>query len=134
VRVHAEGGNYRILLAEGLVMCDVWKRPDVDAQQGGAWAQEMGHHLVLLATGPRDRAYALIFDMTDAPPVAGPKTSELLGKVFNSWEIVGRKVAVVVGDPPMQALQMRRILKEEAPTKGRVFDSGPDAHAWATSR
>jgi hypothetical protein len=134
MQTHAEGGNYRILLADGLVMCDVWKRTDVDAQQGGAWAQEMGQHLMTLAVAARSRAFAMIFDMAEAPVVAGPQTSALLGKVLNAWEIAGRKVAIVVSEAPLMKLQMQRIVKENIPTWGKVFESGPDAHTWASAK
>jgi hypothetical protein len=126
--LYAEGGNYRIDLQAGVATCRVWRRPDVDAQTGAAFAREKIAHFEALAEGP---ARAMIFDLRDAPPVTGPKTQEALGRMLAPFERAGRPVAVLVGDHAIQKLQMQRLVETAAPTQGRVFGVEREAVAYA---
>ena len=129
--LYAEGGNYRIELDASIATCRVWRRPDVDAETGAAFAKEKVAHFDALARGV---ARALIFDLRDAPPVTGPKTQEAIGLMISTFERVRRRVAIVSGPSATQRLQLPRIVDAAAPRSGRVFASADDARAWLVAR
>lgn len=127
----AEGGNYRIELDFDVATCRVWRRPDVDAETGAAYAKQKIAHFDALARGA---ARAMIFDLREAPPVTGPKTQEALGLMIAAFERARRRVAIVAGASATQRMQLQRIVDGSAPRSGRVFASLEDAQAWAVRR
>ncbi len=131
VTLYAEGGNYRIELDARIATCRVWRRPDVDAETGAAFAKEKVAHFDALARGA---ARALIFDLREAPPVTGPKTQEAIGRMVSAFERARRRVALVSGPSATQRLQLQRIVDASAPISGRVFVTPEDARAWIASR
>jgi hypothetical protein len=123
---YADGGNHSFELREGLAYCRVWQRPDVDSATGAKWAREMIGHFEQLALASR----GIVVDLTDAPPVNGPRTQDALGRMLHSFERARRPVAIVVGPNAMQRLQLQRIIEDEAPTQAKLFDSESTATHW----
>lgn len=126
--VHAGGDNYRIeLLPNGLIVCTVWSRSDLDWSQGAAMAELMVDAIVILAQRP---AHALLFDLSEAPPLFGPRTEAALARGLSAWEQAGRPVAVQIGSSGIQRLQIERVSREHAPKVGKTFSSKDEAQAW----
>jgi hypothetical protein len=129
---HAQGGNYRIDIADGVATCRVWRRPDVDAQTGAGWAAEQLEVVQRLAAEPATSVRGFILDLQDAPPVVGPRTEAAIGQMLAPWETRGRPVVVIPGASPTQRLQLTRVVRLHAPTWGRVEVDGAAATAAMT--
>lgn len=125
--IYAEGGNYRIELDAGVACCRVWARPDLDSAAGARFALEKVGHFEALSLGA---ARGMIFDLSAAPPVAGPSTQESLGQMLATWERAKRPIAMVGGSNQIQLLQLRRLVASHAPSYGSLFTELPAARAW----
>lgn len=123
------GENYLIEVDGKLAKARVWKRPDLDSAAGAHHAAIMVATLTDLASKVR----SLVFDLRDAPVIAGPKTVDALSGLFRAYESAGARFAVIVTTEPLQTLQFRRLLSSYAPTKGRLTFSTEEAEAWAAA-
>jgi hypothetical protein len=130
VAPYAKGPNYAADVDRGLVLMRVWRRPDLSDEEGARCAQEMAELLDRLARGPRTLASAVLLDLRDAPPAVGPKTQDLIGRMVQSWEQAGRRFALLVGEDPVQGMQLRLLVKKRAPHVARVFSSLAEARRW----
>jgi hypothetical protein len=72
----------------------------------------------------------MLFDLTRAPAVTGPKTQAALGEMLQAWEAGGKRVALLTGPLSIQQLQLCRLIAEHAPHQGAVFSSPEEARAW----
>ena len=129
--MYASGGNYRIELVDGLVRWLIWARPDVDSTTGARFAEEQVAHSSALAIGA---SRGLLFDLSQAPTVMGPRTQMAITATLVPWERVRKRVGVVISDNAMQRLQWERIVREHVVKSGRVFTAEPAALSWAGSR
>ena len=129
--MYASGGNYRIELVDGLARWSVWARPDVDGATGARFAEEQVAHSTTLAIGA---SRGLLFDLSQAPSVMGPRTQAAIAATLVPWERVRKHVGIVISDNAMQRLQWERIVREHLPKHGRVFTSHPLALSWAGTR
>jgi hypothetical protein len=123
----AEGGNYNIDVEGGIAECRVWSRPDLDSTTGAQLAMEKIALFRQLASGI---ARGMLFDLSVAPAVIGPKTQEALGEMFKAWEDVGSPIAVVAGVNSVQQLQLRRLVSTYAPEHGKLFQSNDAGLLW----
>lgn len=129
--MYASGGNYRIELVDGLVRWHVWARPDVDSTEGARFAEEQTVHSATLATGA---ARGLVFDLSQAPSVMGPRTQGAIAATLVPWERARKPVGIVISENALQRLQWDRIVREHLAKSGRVFTTQPPAIAWAGTR
>lgn len=128
--VFAEGENFRIVVKDGVAIWSVWRRPDLDLAAGAALAErQVGEASRLLIRGVR----AMVFDLTEAPDIAGPKTQDAIGAILAPFEKMRVPVAVVVLSP-MQVLQLGRLISEHAPMMGAAFGSVAEAEASLIAR
>ncbi len=74
-----------------------------------------------------------VFDLRDAPPVSGPVTQGAISQILTGAERYGVRVAVVVGGGALQAMQIRRLTRECAPSCGVVLADIEHAEDWAWS-
>lgn len=125
----SEGENYVISERDGLVVCQVWIRPDLSSEEGAKNAAQMVTYLreQVLRAGTKHRG--VIFDVRRAPPVFGPKTRETLAGLLAQCVRVGVRFAVITGESATQVLQFRSLCGE-APALTRVFESEPAAVQW----
>lgn len=123
----AEGLNYSIDLDGATAICRVWSRPDLDSNQGAALAVEKISHFKSLAQG---QAQGMLFDLTQAPAVTGPKTQQALGEMLTAFQAAGKPIALVTGPQSIQQLQLRRLVSTFAAANGALFTSLDDAFAW----
>lgn len=129
--MYASGGNYRIELVDGLVRWHVWARPDVDSTTGARFAEEqMAHSATLAVSSVR----GLMFDLSQAPSVMGPRTQDAIAATLVPWERIRKPVAIVISGNALQRLQWDRIVREHLGKMGRVFTAQPPALAWAGTR
>jgi hypothetical protein len=127
----AEGQNYSIDLDGSRATCRVWSRPDLDSARGAALAVEKIALFQRLAQASgQGSAREMLFDLTQAPAVTGPKTQEALGQMMGAWEEAGKRIAVVSGPLSMQQLQLRRLVTTFAPQHGALFTSLDEAKVW----
>jgi hypothetical protein len=124
---YAEGLNYHIDLDGSRAICKVWSRPDLDSARGAALAVEKIAHFQRLARGDAD---SMLFDLSQAPPVTGPKTQKALSDMLDSWQNAKKPIALVAGPQSIQQLQLRRLLATAAPDTGALFTSLDQAHSW----
>jgi hypothetical protein len=123
----AEGLNYSIDLDGTTAICRVWSRPDLDSAQGAALAVEKVALFQGLAQGDTQ---GMLFDLSQAPAVTGPKTQQALGEMLSAFGTARKPIALVSGQQSIQVLQLRRLLAAYAPERGALFTSLDDAFAW----
>jgi len=124
----AGGANFKITLEPPTAICRVWQRPDLSSAEGARCAEEMSAHLSKLTA--RLDLHGAVFDVSEAPPVTGPKTEAALGALYALYERAKRKIAVVTGSHPTQRMQQTRVLREHAPEYGRVVFSLDEGRAF----
>lgn len=123
----AKGLNYSIELDGATAICRVWSRPDLDSTTGAALAVEKVAHFQSLAQGA---AQGMLFDLTRAPAVTGPRTQQALGEMLTAFQASGKPIALVVGQQSIQQLQLRRLVSTYAAAHGSLFTSFDDASSW----
>ena len=126
-RMSLRGENYEIEVHGRRATARVWKRPDLDSAEGARNAAVMVTKLTELASS----VDSLVFDLREAPVIAGPRTVDALGVLFSSYEQAGARIAVIASNEPLQTLQFRRLLSTYAPTTGQLTLSTSEAEAWA---
>jgi hypothetical protein len=127
----AEGANYSIDLDGEIALCRVWSRPDLDSTVGAQLAMDKIGLFQRLAAGV---TLGLVFDLSQAPAVTGPKTQQALGAMLAAWQSAGKPAAIVSGSHSIQQLQLRRLITTFAPDQGALFGSMEEASAWLDSR
>ncbi|MBK6512712.1 MAG: hypothetical protein IPM79_14865 [Polyangiaceae bacterium] len=122
---HSRGPNFVIEVDEGLATCRVWQRPDLTSTEGAACAEQISRHAEALASDPNARGF--VFDLRQAPPIAGPRTTAAVGQMAKAYEVAGKGFAVITADTPMMLLQFRRVVREAAPLRGVVTTDEAEA-------
>lgn len=128
----ASGDNYSIELDGFHGIVRVWRRPDLDSATGARDANEMTELLKRLLLSKRMRS--LLFDLRNAPPIAGPRTVETMGELLGACERALARIAVLVSSDPVQVLQFRRLVMTHAPSQGRVASTLADAESWVAPK
>lgn len=121
------GPNYAITREGAIARCRIWSRPDLSSLEGAQCAAAIQRHLERLAKDPAVRT--VIFDVAEAPAAAGPKTLASLARLFASFEVAKKPIAVVVGDSAMRRIQYARLVGENARVHGSVQDDADTAYA-----
>jgi hypothetical protein len=129
-RRFAEGLNYSIDIDGSKAICRVWSRPDLDSNIGAQLATDKIALFRQLASGD---ILGLLFDLSQAPAVTGPKTQQALSEMMQAWQEAKKPVAVVAGGNSIQQLQLRRLISTFAPDQGALFGSAEEAAAWLDS-
>ncbi len=123
---YAEGANYSIELEGVLAVCRVRSRRDLTMEEGARLVSEKVALFRKLAAGA---SAGMLFDLSAAPAVIGPKTQEALGKMLGVWQLARKPIALVSGPNAMQQLQLRRLAASFAESVA-VFESEPAARDW----
>lgn len=93
-----EGENFRLMLHEDIAVFQVWARPDVSFDEGARYAGIAMNTLRMLLGDDEMPLVGIVFDVSLAPGAVGPTTHAQIRDVIQSWTIVGRNVALYVGD------------------------------------
>lgn len=123
----AEGDNHVIDLEDGVLGVQVVRRPDRDSQSGADEAESIKTHFERGAARVDVRGGML--DLSQAPPVAGPRTQAALGKLIAAFARQRKPIAIVVGGAT-QRLQMERLATEHGAGRAEVHDEVAAARAW----
>lgn len=126
----AERENHLVSVRHGMLMCQVWRRRDLDITRGAELARLLADQLEdSFRRGVSARGF--VFDLREAPPVSGPVTQGAISHILTSAERYGVRIAVVVGPGALQAMQIRRLTRECAPSCGVVMQDVESAEDWA---
>jgi hypothetical protein len=133
---YVEGLNYRIDLTEDsdgrVATYKVWRRPDLDSATGARLAEEgVAHVHALFATG---RADALAYDLTEAPPVLGPRTEAAVREAVRACAKAGKPVLFLLADHAVLRQQCQQIIKTVPNASGETFGAIDQARAWLRAR
>jgi hypothetical protein len=109
----------------------IWRRPDLDSAAGARNAQEMATESAKLpARGVRE----ILFDVREAPAVAGPKSTAVLAELLRGWGMARVRIAVLISDDAVKTLQFRRLVVEHAPKNAFVTSDPHEAARWLVPR
>jgi hypothetical protein len=124
-----DGDNHLISVRDGLLICQVWVRPDLSAEDGARNAQEMVDYLMTQALRRGTHYRGLIFDVRRGPAKFGPKTRAVLEGLLAAAAAIDMPVAMLAGPDPVQERQFAELC---AACKGqtRVFGSEAEAVHW----
>ena len=128
----AEGENHLISERDGLVICQVWSRPDLSTEDGARNAAQLVAFMtnVVLRAGTQFRGF--IFDVRRGPAVFGPKTREAMAGLLLHSVARNVKVAILCSESATQVLQFRSLCTP-TPNMTQIFDSEPAAVQWLRS-
>ncbi len=122
------GRNYVIEVGDDrLVTARIRRCPDLDTSAG---ADEVERMASVLLDGVSESADALLLDLTEAPPVIGPRTQSTLASLLRDWVAAGRRAAVVLGDSAVQRMQLDRLVASVGSPSLCVPTSAGTAMAW----
>jgi hypothetical protein len=108
----------------------VWRRPDLDSQAGARNAARIADEARRL---PARGVRAVLLDLADAPPVAGPKTLASVGEMIAQWAAARMSIIIVMSHDAIMVLQYKRVVAENAPRSARVTTSLTEAKLWLAS-
>ena len=75
----------------------------------------------------RSESLGMLFDLRDAPFIAGPRTEAALTLMLAGWDQARKRCVIVLSDNPMQQLQMKRLVEKHAPRFGMATPVLADA-------
>jgi hypothetical protein len=133
VKILEEGDNFRVCVWRGVAYCQVWRRPDVSAQEGTRFAAVLANSLRALLTDDDNLVPGIVFDIREAPATSGPNTLALLAEAIGTWSLAGKNVAMLVG-PAEQRAQMTELVRTNGNGRGAVYDDVDAAVAFAGVR
>lgn len=111
--LHGEGFEARI--NRGVIWARLWWQIAEDHPPfARALLQVLAQHL------PAGRCTSLILDLREAPPVAHFGARLRLGAILAAAEETSTPVSVLVGPTEMQARDVHRLVRDRAPSLGRV--------------
>ena len=108
----------------------IWRRTDLDSATGARNAEEMAAEAAKL---PSRGIREVILDLREAPGVAGPRTTQALGTMFERWAAAKIRIAVLISEDPLKALQFKRLVAVHAPKHAFVTTSPAEATRWFAS-
>lgn len=82
---------------------------------------------LMQAAASRSESLGMLFDSREAPFIAGPRTEAALSVMLASWHQARKRCVIVLGDNPMQLLQLKRLVEKHAPRFGLVASTLADA-------
>jgi len=124
-----EGDNHLISERDGLVIVQVWTRPDLSPEAGAKSAQQMTAYLMNIVLRPGTPYRGIIFDVRRGPTLFGPKTRETLTRLLAESASRSVRVAFLSADSASQALQFRSLCAS-APSVAQLFENEPAAVQW----
>ena len=103
-----EGDNHLISERDGLVICQVWVRPDLSTEDGAKNAGQMVAYLTdaILRTGTPYRG--IVFDVRRGPKVFGPQTRTVMERLLALSASRKVRVAIIASDSATKVLQFTR--------------------------
>ena len=126
------GHNYVVEVGDDrLVTARIRRCSDLDTSAGADEVERMASELRGAANGSAD---ALLLDLTEAPPVIGPRTQSTLESLLRDWVTHGRRAAIVLGASAVQRMQVDRLVASVGSPALMVPSSIETAMAWLRDR
>src|SRR5262245_60027377 len=125
----ASGDNHLISSRDGVVICQVWVRPDLSPEDGARNAREMVHYLTQTALRPGTPYRGLIFDVGRGPAACGPKARHTLLGLLATAAKINMPVAILAGAAPIQVVQFKSLCSASN-ARADVFESEAEAVQW----
>ncbi len=125
---YAEGPNFVIDLEEGVAVCRVFKRPELDPAQlndAAALLLSMGKKLAL-----EEGVAGLVLDLRRTSGAVGPNAEQALAALGAAWEDTGQRIAFLVLDDSVLRMQLNRIAQSSTPRFGAVFVDRNEARSF----
>jgi hypothetical protein len=124
-----EGDNHLISERDGLVVCQIWERPDLSSEQGAKNADQLVTFLEQQVLRSAKRYRGIILDARRAPIVFGPQTRGRLSALFSKSAANRLRLAVLCGESATQVLQFRSLCAP-SPKLLQVFENEAKASLW----
>ena len=122
------GDNHLISARDGVVICQIWVREDLSAEQGAQNAKQLVDYLTGTALKQNPPYRGLILDVRRGPPDFGPKTRDALLGLLDAARAAGVPAAILAGPAAMQIERFSRLCDGRADVK--VLESEPAAVRW----
>jgi hypothetical protein len=122
------GDNHLISARDGVVICQVWVRDDLSAEQGAQNAKQLVDYLTGTALKRSPPYRGMIVDVRRGPPSFGPKTRQALDGLLDAAHAARVPVAILAGPAATQLQQFSKLCAARADAK--VLDSEPAAVRW----
>ena len=123
------GDNHLISARDGVVICQIWIREDLSAEEGARNAQQISDYLTQTVLRAGTTYRGLIFDVRRGPASFGPKTRDALLAIFATAAKVSVPVAVLAGPAPIQVVQFKSLCGASS-ARAEVFESEAEAVQW----
>lgn len=123
------GDNHLISARDGIVICQIWVREDLSAEEGARNAKQISDYVTQTVLRPGTPYRGLIFDVRRGPASFGPKTRNALLALFAAAAKVGMPVAVLAGAAPIQVVQFKSLCGASN-ARAEVFESEAEAVRW----
>lgn len=127
------GTNHVLEVRAGVVHVEVGDAKNLTFEQGADAARGLSDDLLQVLELTNQFMRGLIIDVRKAPSITGPKTRAVVGLSVAAWERAGLPVVFVVGDEPIKETQFTSLLREHAPTQGKVTHGYQEAESWCLS-
>ena len=124
------GINHVLEVRDGTAHVEVDDAKNLTLEQGAGAARELCDDMLRVLEMTNQFVRGLILDVRKAPSIAGPKTRAALGPTMAVWERAGLAFAVVVGAQPIKETQFTNLVREFAPTQGKVARGYEESEAW----
>jgi hypothetical protein len=123
------GDNHLISARDGVLICQIWVREDLSAEDGARNAQQLVDYVTGTALTQKPPYRGLILDVRRGPPTFGPKTRETLLGLLAASDEARVPVAMLAGPAPIQVEAFSKLCSDSR-TRAQVFDSEPAAVRW----
>jgi hypothetical protein len=127
----ADGDNFAFHRYNGVLICRVWRRPDLSMQAGAACAEQMERLFERYSSSPNPAPG--LFDVSSAPSVMGPVTESHVSRLLAGFEKRRQRLAVLCGEDVLQRMQYGRLVAAHAPSVGTVHTQLEEAMAAVQS-
>jgi hypothetical protein len=107
--------NHRVERRAGTVVAKIWRRPDLSREEGANLAELLQGTLIEEAA--RSSAMRLVFDLSEAHSVWGPRTHQALVAMFGAWK--GKSI-VMIAPEAITRIGLQQVCKAAGVTTGRV--------------
>jgi hypothetical protein len=122
------GDNHLISARDGVVICQVWVREDLSAEQGAKNAKQLVDYLTGTALKRSPPYRGMMIDVRRGPPSFGPRTRQALLSLLDAARAAGVPVAILAGPAAIQIDAFSRLCEARADSK--VLESEAAAVRW----
>ncbi len=116
--VLADGDNFAFHRVEGVVVCRVWRRPDLSMEAGASCAERIER--LFKGYSSSTPAPPSLFDVSEGPSVMGPVSEGHVAQLLRGFEHRRQPLAVVCGEDGLKRMQYGRLVGAHAKNMGSL--------------